>query len=173
MLDVNNQHQHFCNDYYIEYAMLQKLQSLTNNFTCQKCWQVLNFQRFFDEEHECPTQVRVQGDTQFFGKQMMGMRGGEQLLDGDSIEEIKETTQVLQGMFVKNDQTDQEKEEMKRGIELLTTSAFSSKPKGARNTFIRQRAVSTRMEKARNSHPNLPSLMRASAKAVVSGVMVT
>ena len=22
MLDVNNQHQHFCNDYYIEYAML-------------------------------------------------------------------------------------------------------------------------------------------------------
>lgn len=31
------------NDYYVEYVMLYKLQALTNNFTCQKCWQVLNF----------------------------------------------------------------------------------------------------------------------------------
>jgi len=39
--------------------MLQKLQALTNNFTCQNCWQVLNFARFFDEEHECLKKVII------------------------------------------------------------------------------------------------------------------
>lgn len=40
-------------DYYMEYVMLYKLEALTNNFTCQNCWQVLNFSKFFDDDHEC------------------------------------------------------------------------------------------------------------------------
>ena len=39
--------------------MLSKLQALTNNFTCQGCWQVLTFDRFFDEDHECLRRVEV------------------------------------------------------------------------------------------------------------------
>ena len=49
------------NDYYVEYVMLHKLQVLTNNFTCQNCWQVLNFARFFDEDHQCLQKVSVPG----------------------------------------------------------------------------------------------------------------
>lgn len=49
------------NDYYVEYVMLHKLQALTNNFTCQNCWQVLNFSRFFDEEHQCLNKVGIPG----------------------------------------------------------------------------------------------------------------
>ena len=49
------------NDYYVEYVMLHKLQALTNNFACQNCWQVLNFTRFFDEDHLCLHQVNVPG----------------------------------------------------------------------------------------------------------------
>ena len=40
-------------DCYPEYQMLRKLKMLTNNFTCQSCMQVLNFQQFFDESHDC------------------------------------------------------------------------------------------------------------------------
>ena len=40
-------------DYYPEYQMLKKLQSLTFNFTCNKCWKVLTFEKFFDDDHEC------------------------------------------------------------------------------------------------------------------------
>jgi hypothetical protein len=48
-------------DYYLEYVMLYKLQVLTNNFTCQNCWQVLNFTRFFDNDHECIKKITVPG----------------------------------------------------------------------------------------------------------------
>ena len=47
------------NDYYVEYVMLSKLQALTNNFTCQSCWQVLSFSRFFDDDHECLKRIDV------------------------------------------------------------------------------------------------------------------
>ena len=40
-------------DYYPEYQMLKKLQTLTCNFTCNKCWKVLQFEKFFDDDHEC------------------------------------------------------------------------------------------------------------------------
>ena len=40
-------------DYYPEYQMLKKLQKLTPNFTCNKCWKVLSFEKFFDDDHEC------------------------------------------------------------------------------------------------------------------------
>jgi len=51
------------NDYYVEYVMLHKLQALTNNFTCQNCWQVLNFSRFFDEDHLCLNRIGVPGSN--------------------------------------------------------------------------------------------------------------
>ena len=37
--------------------MLTRLKALTNNFTCQSCWQVLTFARFFDDDHECLKKV--------------------------------------------------------------------------------------------------------------------
>ena len=49
----------FSQDYYIEYVMLHKLQALTKNFTCQSCMQVLNFVRFFNDEHECLKKIIV------------------------------------------------------------------------------------------------------------------
>ena len=48
----------FLNDNYQDEAvMLTRLKALTNNFTCQRCWQVLTFARFFDEDHECLKKV--------------------------------------------------------------------------------------------------------------------
>jgi hypothetical protein len=38
---------------YPEYQMLKKLQKLTPNFTCNKCWKVLTFEKFFDDDHAC------------------------------------------------------------------------------------------------------------------------
>ena len=49
----------FSQDYYIEYVMLHKIQALTKNFTCQSCMQVLNFVRFFNDEHECLKKIIV------------------------------------------------------------------------------------------------------------------
>ena len=47
-------------DYYPEYQMLKKLQTLTPNFTCNKCWKVLQFEKFFDDDHECLRDADVQ-----------------------------------------------------------------------------------------------------------------
>lgn len=81
------------NDYYYEYVMLHKLQQLTNNFTCQKCWQVLNFQRFFDEEtHECLR--KIEGPTSI--DQAHVVRHSH--MGSESIEELKETTRTMFGL---------------------------------------------------------------------------
>ena len=76
------------NDYYSEYVMLHKLQALTNNFTCQGCWQVLNFKRFFDDDHECLHKVRApnNGDQAPHNAHHFG---------NESIEEYKETRAML------------------------------------------------------------------------------
>ena len=75
------------NDYYIEYVMLHKLQALTNNFTCQNCWQVLNFKRFFDEDHLCLKKFNVPGP----GDQAPPHYVHHSNIGMDGMEEFKET----------------------------------------------------------------------------------
>ncbi len=69
--------------------MLHKLQALTNNFTCQNCWQVLSFQRFFDEDHECLNKIAAPGMevTNNLNARNSGLRGSGL---GSDIEEFKE-----------------------------------------------------------------------------------
>lgn len=70
--------------------MLHKLQALTNNFTCQNCWQVLTFQRFFDEDHECLNKVTAPNtidQANNLNNRNSGLRGSGL---GSDIEEFKE-----------------------------------------------------------------------------------
>lgn len=79
---------HAFQDYYVEYLMLFKLQALTNNFTCQNCWQVLTFAKFFDEDHtECLKKVVVPNALE--GATPVSQVGN------DSFNEIKETRAML------------------------------------------------------------------------------
>ena len=77
------------NDYYIEYIMLHKLQALTNNFTCQTCWQVLNFQKFFDEDHDCLRKVSVPNQSELMMPSHTGVVRHSHI-GSDYAEEFKE-----------------------------------------------------------------------------------
>ena len=64
--------------------MLHKLQSLTNNFTCQTCWQVLTFAKFFDEDHnECLNKIPAETAQKL------------NQVESESIEELKEARAML------------------------------------------------------------------------------
>ena len=83
----------FSQDYYIEYVMLHKLQALTKNFTCQSCMQVLNFVKFFNDEHECLKKIAVPAH----GANTPQIYRNSHLDSSCDVEEIKKTKATMFG----------------------------------------------------------------------------
>ena len=109
----------FSHDYYIEYVMLHKLQALTKNFTCQSCMQVLNFVKFFNDEHECLKKIAVPAH----GANTPQIYRNSHLDSSCDVEEIKKTKATMFGPIEASQTIRNANEEMFSSADGLPTIA--------------------------------------------------